>query len=173
MSPEKRKRYFQKRVSALAQSAVPISKFTSDFKTYPGKVHYAVKIPDYVIKDGKYLYFKLPFNVLKHLIRTGIANRENPYFQNKYKNLRIKYFVELPKNLKTILIQPEDLFIKYPKNGGTIKISSKKVSPKSLEIIYDINLKPCLVPADEYALLVNAQNTLSKPGRETIMLVVK
>ena len=173
MSPEERKRYFQKRVSTLAQSAVPITKFTSDFKTYPGKVHYAVKIPDYIIKDGKYLYFKLPFNYLRNLIRTGIEKRENPYFQNKYDRISIKYFVDLPDNLEKIVIQPEDLFIKYPKNGGTIKISSKKVSPKRLEIIYDINLKPCLVPADEYALLVNAQNTLSKPSRGTIMLVVE
>jgi len=173
ISPEERKRHFQEVVSQLAQSAVPITKFTSDFKKYPGKVHYAVKIPDYVVKDGKYLYFKLPFNYLKHLIITGIEKRKNPYFQNKYEHIRIKYFIELPNNLKKIIIQPENFSIKYPQGGGTINISNKKVSPKRMEVIYDINLKPCLVPADEYSFLVNAQTTLSKPGRGTIMLVIK
>ncbi len=173
ISPEERKRYFQKTVSELAQSAIPITKFSSDFKTYPGKVHYAVKIPDYVVKDGKYIYFKLPFDYLKHLIRTGVEKRINPYFQNNYERIRIKYFVELPDNVEKIVIQPEKFSIKYPQNGGTIDISTKTVSSKRLEVIYDINLKPCLVPADEYGLLVNAQTALNKPGRGTIMLVVK
>ena len=173
ISPEERKQHFQKIVSGLAQSAIPITKFTSDFKTYPGKVHYAVKIPDYVIKDGKYLYFKLPFDYLKNLIQTGIEKRINPYFQRSYERIRIKYFIELPDKFKKIVIQPENFSIKYPQNGGTINISSKKVSSKRLEVIYDINLKPCLVPADEYGFLVNAQTALNKPGRGTIMLVVK
>ena len=173
ISPEERKRHFQKLVSGIAQSAVPITKFTSDFKTYPGKVHYAVKVPDYVVKDGKYLYFKLPFNYLKYLIQTGIEKRKNPYFQNRHNRMKIKYFIELPKNLEKIVIQPENLSIKYPQNGGTIDIRTKKVSEKRLEVIYDINLKPCIVPADEYAFLVNAQTSLNKPGHGTIMLVVK
>ncbi|MCK4983700.1 MAG: hypothetical protein KAS17_12295, partial [Victivallaceae bacterium] len=173
ISPEERKRHFQKTVSRLAQSAVPITKYTSNFKTYPGKVHYAVKIPDYVVKDGKYLYFKLPLNYLKKLIITGIEKRKNPYFQNKYERIRIKYFIDLPDKLKEIVIQPENYFIKYPQAGGTISISSRKISPKRLEIIYNIDLKPCLVPADEYGFLVNAQTTLNKPGRGTIMLVIK
>ena len=173
ISPEERKRHFQKTVSRLAQSAVPITKFTSNFKTYPGKVHYAVKIPDYLVKDGKYLYFKLPLNYLKHLIRTGVEKRKNPYFQNGYDRIRIKYFIDLPDNLEKIVIQPENYSIKYPQNGGTIKITNKKLSPKRLEIMYDINLKPCIVPADEYIFLVNAQTSLNKPSRETIMLIVK
>ena len=173
ISPEERKRHFQKLVSGIAQSAVPITMFTSDFKTYPGKVHYAVKVPDYVVKDGKYLYFKLPFNYLKYLIQTGIEKRKNPYFQNRYNRMKIKYFIELPKNLEKIVIQPENLSIKYPQNGGTIDIRTKKVSETRLEVIYDINLKPCIVPADEYAFLVNAQTSLNKPGHGTIMLVVK
>jgi transglutaminase-like putative cysteine protease len=173
ISPEERKRHFQKAVSSIAQSAVPITKYTSDFKTYPGKVHYAVKVPDYVVKDGKYLYFKLPFNYLKHLIRTGLEKRENPYLQGEYDRVRIKYFIDLPDKLKKIVIQPENFFIKYPQNGGTISISSKKVSPKRLEIIYNIDLKPCIVPANEYGFLVNAQTALSKPDRGTIMLVIK
>jgi len=173
ISPEERKQHFQKTVSELAQSAIPITKFESNFKTYPGKVHYAVKIPDYVVKDGKYLYFKLPFNYLKHLIRTGMETRTNPYFQNAYERIRIKYFVELPDNVEKIVIQPENFSIKYPQNGGTIDISTKEISSKRLEITYDINLKPCLVPADEYSFLVNAQTALNKTGRGTIMLVVK
>lgn len=173
ISPEERKRHFQKVVSQIAQSAIPITKFTSDFNKYPGKIHYAVKIPDYVVKDGNYLYFKLPFDYLKNLIVTGIEKRKNPYFQNKYQNIRIKYFIELPGKLKKIVIQPENLSIKFPQGGGTINISNKKVSPKRLEIIYNISLKPCLVPADEYGFLVNAQTTLSKPGRGTIMLIIE
>jgi uncharacterized protein DUF3857/transglutaminase superfamily protein len=173
ISPEERKRHFQKTVSQLAQSAVPITKYTSNFKTYPGKVHYAVKIPDYVVKDGKYLYFKLPLNYLKNLIITGIEKRKNPYFQNKYERIRIKYFIDLPDKLKKIVIQPENYFIKYPQSGGTISISNKKLSPKRLEIIYNIDLKPCLVPANEYGFLVNAQTALNKPSRGTIMLVIK
>jgi mRNA-degrading endonuclease HigB of HigAB toxin-antitoxin module len=173
ISPEERKQHFQKIVSELAQSAIPITKFESDFKTYPGKVHYAVKIPDYVVKDGNYLYFKLPFNYLKSLIRTGIEKRKNPYFQGSYERIKIKYFIELPNNFEKIVIQPENFSVKYPQNGGTINISTKEVSSKRLEITYDINLKPCLVPADEYSFLVNAQTALNKPGRGTIMLVVK
>jgi len=173
MPPEDRKRHFQKMVSGLAQSATPITKFTSDFKTYPGKVHYAVKIPDYVVKDGKYLYFKLPSNYLKNIIRTGIEKRQNPYLQNEYVRAKTKYFIELPDKLEKIVIQPENFSVKYPQNGGTINISSKKISPKRLEIIYDINLKPCIVPANEYSFLVNAQTTLSKPSRGTIMIVIK
>ncbi len=173
ISPEERKQHFQKIVSGLAQSAIPITKFTSDFKTYPGKVHYAAKIPDYIIKDGKYLYFKLPFNYLKHIIQTGIEKRKNPYFQSGYERVNIKYFIDLPDNLEKIVIQPENFSIKYPQNGGEIDVSTKKISPKRLEVIYNINLKPCLVPADEYGFLVNAQTSLNKPGHGTIMLVIK
>ena len=172
-SPEERKRYFQKTVSELAQSAVPITKFATNFNTYPGKVRYAVKVPDYVVKDGKYLYFKLPQSMLKHIIRTGIEKRKNPYIQSSYIRFKTKYLIELPENLQKIVIQPENFFVKYPQNGGTIKISSKKLNPRKLEVIYDINLKPCIVPADEYSFLVNAQTALSKPGRGTIMIVIK
>jgi hypothetical protein len=110
---------------------------------------------------------------LKSLIRTGIEKRKNPYFQGSYERIKIKYFIELPNNLEKIVIQPENFSVKYPQNGGTINISTKEVSSKRLEITYDINLKPCLVPADEYSFLVNAQTALNKPGRGTIMLVVK
>ncbi len=173
ISPEEHKRYFEKAVSRLAQSAVPIRKLTSNFKAYPGKVDYAVKIPDYVVKDGKYLYFKLPVDYLKNLISTGSEKRVNPYFQSEYKRLRIKYSVELPGNLKQIVIQPENCSIKLPQDGGTIKISSRKVSPRRLEIICTVDLKPRLVPADEYGFLINAQAALNKPGLRTIMFVVE
>jgi transglutaminase-like putative cysteine protease len=173
ISPEERKRHFEKAVSQIAQSAVPMTKFSSDFKTYPGEVHYAVKIPDYIIKDGKYLYFKLPMDYLSSLISTGNEKRENPYFQHGRRRLRIKYLIDLPDNTANIVIQPESCAVTYPQQGGEIKITTTRVSPKRLQIIYDIDLKPCLVPVDEYGLLVNAQTMLSKPGLKTIMLVTK
>ncbi|MDD5597672.1 MAG: DUF3857 domain-containing protein [Victivallaceae bacterium] len=173
ISPEERKRHFQQAVSLIAQSAVPITKFTSDFKTYPGKVHYAVKIPDYVIKDGKYLYFKLPLDYLNNLISTGTEKRENPYFQNERRRLRIKYFVDLPDNAGNVVIQPGNCSVACPQGGGRIKITSTRVSETKLQIVYDIDMKPCIVPVDEYGLLVNAQTRLSKPGLKTIMLVTK
>ncbi|MFA7185828.1 MAG: DUF3857 domain-containing protein, partial [Victivallales bacterium] len=173
ISPEERKRHFQQAVSRIAQSAIPITKFTSDFKTYPGKIHYAVKIPDYIIKDGKYLYFKLPLDYLNSLISTGTEKRENPYFQNKRRRILIKYFIDLPDNVGDIVIQPGNCSVTCPGQGGGIKITTARVSATKLQIIYDIDLTPCIVPADEYGLLVNAQTRLSKPGLKTIMLVTK
>ena len=173
VTPENRKRHFQELVAGIAQSAVPITKFTSDFSSYPGKVHFAVKIPDYVVSDGKYQYFKLPQNELKYLISTGMEKRETPYIQSGYVNKQVKYSISLPENIAEIAIKPENSVIKYPAQGGKIAVSTSQSSTRSLEINYDINLKPCIVPADEYVLLLNAQNELSKPGADVIMLVTK
>ncbi|MDD5728233.1 MAG: DUF3857 domain-containing protein, partial [Victivallales bacterium] len=156
ITPEKRKRHFQRVVSDIAQSAEPITKFTSDFSTYPGKVHFAVKIPDYVVRDGKYQYFKLPGNELRNLISTGTGKRENPYFQNRDFNKQIKYSVSLPENIGKIALKPENLSLNYPGNGGKITVAGA-VSPEILEINYGIRLRPCIVPADEYPLVVNIQ----------------
>ena len=173
ITPENRKRHFQQLVAGIAQSAVPITKFTSDFSTYPGKVHFAVKIPDYVVSDGKYKYFKLPQNELKYLISTGMEKRENPYIQGGYVNKQVKYSISLPPNITNIAIKPENSVIKYPGKGGEITVSTSQPSARNLEINYNINLQPCIVPADEYVLLLNAQNELSKPGADVIMVITK
>ncbi|MDD5697242.1 MAG: DUF3857 domain-containing protein [Victivallaceae bacterium] len=173
LSPEERRRHFQQAVARLAQSAVPITPFTTEFTAYPGKVHYAVKIPDYVVKDGKYLYFTLPDNCLDDLIRTGAEKRENPYFQSRYQRLRVKYSVELPGNCKQVVLQPEDRLFKYPQDGGSIRITARQSAPRRLEITYNIDLKPRIVPAEEYGFLVNMQTALSQPALRTIMLVIE
>lgn len=173
ITPENRKRHFQRLVAGIAQSAVPITKFSSDFSTYPGKVHFAVKIPDYVVSDGKYQYFKLPQNEIKYLISTGMEKRENPYIQSSYINKQVKYSISLPENIANIAIKPENSVTKYPGKGGKVTVTSNQLSARNLEINYNINLQPCIVPTDEYVLLLNAQNKLSKPGSDVIMLVTK
>ena len=62
LRPEERNRYFQELVSNVAERRPSRGRSQfPEFDTYPGTVQFTVKLDNYAVLDGNYLYFNLPF----------------------------------------------------------------------------------------------------------------
>ena len=133
MTPELQKRYFQRVVTAISQSAKPVGKLKTDFKSYPGEEQFTVTVDRFAVTEGKYLYLALPENIFANIIKVGEPVRDNPYSLSKM-HLEQLYTIELPKNTTNILLKPADLSWKAPGNGGSFTISCKQTAANKLSI---------------------------------------
>jgi len=52
LTPEKKRRYYQELVGVFSRSAEAVGELTSDFTGYPGRIEFALNIPDYAVSAG-------------------------------------------------------------------------------------------------------------------------
>ncbi|MCF6177665.1 MAG: DUF3857 domain-containing protein [Victivallaceae bacterium] len=172
MTPELRKRYFQQVVTAISQSAKPVDKLKTDFRSYPGEEQFAVTVDRFAVTEGKYLYLALPENIFANIIKVGEPVRDNPYSLSKM-HLEQLYTIELPKNTTSILLKPADLSWKAPGNGGSFTISCKQTATNKLSIKCIVDFKSTILTAQQYTELIAISNKLSSPAMKIILIETK
>jgi transglutaminase-like putative cysteine protease len=172
MTPELRKRYFQRVVTAISQSATATSKLKTDFKSYPGQEQFTVTVDRFAVTEGKYLYLALPENIFANIIKVGEPVRDNPYSLSKT-HIEQLYNIELPKNSAKILLKPATLSWKAPANGGSFTISCKQTATNKLTIKCVVDFKSTILSAEQYSELIAISNQLSSPAMKIILIETK
>ena len=169
-TPEKRSRYFQRAVTDISQSAVPLGDLVTDFKSYPGRYSIAVGVERYAVRDNGLFYFNLPGNILRGIFAAGEATRINPYFRSDPLRLSMQYVIDLPANNTTIRLLPPDVKWTCPGGGGTVTVKSSMIGTSQILISCSVNLRPCILSPEEYQKLVSIQARLSNPNMNIVMI---
>ncbi len=171
ITPEDRKRYFQNAVSAISQGAKPVGDLITKFNDYPGIEQLTVKVDKFAIRDGDFLYLKVPIS-LKNILGLRSDVRDNPISWNSKTKMTLTASVELPAGFDNVQLVPPDITWKAPEDAGTITTKAV-VSGNKIKVIDSVNINPAVIPADEYDDLLEINRKLSHPRMRTILVSKK
>ncbi|MDD4735791.1 MAG: DUF3857 domain-containing protein [Kiritimatiellae bacterium] len=172
MQPEDRRRHHQELTAQVSQAALPDGELLTDFSTYPGKIAYAVLIPDYAITAGPWLYFDLP-ETLGRLFRLRDDTRTNPLYLAAPQRRNLRTLIELP-HAYTVESAPEN----FTRNGianapVSISIQADTVTSqqqKTLVIDARLEAEPALIEPTHYDELLRLEGRLESPRNDTLIL---
>ena len=163
LTDEKKKRYFMEEISKLSLSAKPLIDLQTDFNDKKGIKKYAVSIPKFAVKDGKYLYFELPNLDIARYYPASLDKRTTPYMIDRETKFLFTYKIQLPENIKEILLQPT------PFSSEGIKVSST-LTDNILDIEISIAIKPKIIYPNNYQRILDINKILSHKKLKTIMI---
>jgi len=171
ITSEDRKRYFQNAVSGISQGAKPVGDLITKFDGYPGIEQLTVKVDKFAIRDGDFLYLKVPIS-LKNILGLRSDVRDNPISWNSKTKRTLTASVELPAGFDNVQLVPPEIAWKAPENAGTITTKTV-VSNGKIKVIDSVDINPAVIPADEYDDLLEINRKLSHPRMRTILVSKK
>jgi len=169
MPPEERRRYHQEAMAGISQAATPDGDLVTNYDTYPGEESLAVKIKDFAVRDGDYLYFRLPAT-LARLMALRSDTRENPFYWSAPRRRVITIRVIMPVGFNRTLLAPPAVDWRAPGNAGGIQITSRQTDDRSMEISYIVDLDAAVIDARDYAELLNINTRLGHPEAAMVLL---
>lgn len=172
MTPEKFRRYQEKAVAAIAQSATLAEDLALDYSSYPGSKIISVKIENYAVRDGDWLYLNLPAG-LTGLFHYSKETRENPLYLANPLRSRISYSLKLPAGYLP-LVFPRDFEWRSRSGAGQIRFTTDyNPDQRELKIVQQAEIKPALIPESEYPLVRGVGNRLADLASRMIVLKKK
>lgn len=176
MPPEERNRYYQELVAEIAQSATADSELVTNYDSYPGGESYSVQIERYAVRDGDFLYFKLPKS-LSNLFGLRSDTHENPFYYSWNSRLRISTIIELPSEFSKIVLAPQQKMWMLPASMGQVQVTistdydteAESESPK-LTLIHSVELNPSILEAESYPDLLEINRQLTHIQAGTVLL---
>ena len=172
IAPEDRNRYFQKKASGISQTAVMVEKPVANFESYPGIVQVKVKVSNFAVVDGTYLYFNVPTGIIQ-AISARTDERFQSIFWNDNTNLMHNVKVTLPVGYDSPALAPEELNWQAPGDAGFIKTSNTLSVVEGnavLEIKQQVAFKPALIEAPAYDELKKMSARLIHQKSRTVLL---
>ncbi len=170
MTPENRRRHYLELVSGISQSAQAVSDLTTDYATYPGKLEYSVHAPRYGVRDGDYLYFTLPADLLGSLLKYRSNERTLPLSWEGYVDSIAEYIIVLPDGYEPV-IMPKNFSWQAPEGAGLVDVSVEyDPLANAIRMVQIANLGPALIPADDFPDIIEAGRELAHPDMSTILL---
>lgn len=174
MPPEERRKYHEELVSALSQNASADGPLLTDVDGHPGTEAYRVRIESFAIRDGERMYFILP---LAPPSLPGLVSdaRANPLYWSEPLARRTEIRIRFPEGFEIVEIAPRDFA--WSRDGvGSIQTTVVRnpfagaEAPADLTLIQSIQLTPALMPATDYAGLLDLDQNLRHPRNRTIMI---
>ena len=173
MTPENRRRHYLELVSSISQSAQAASDLVTDYTKYPGSMSFSVHALRYGVQQNGYLHFIIPENPLGSLLNYRSNERTLPLAWNDYTDLLAEYIILLPGGYEPA-IMPPDFTWKAPGGAGTIDVSVEyDKMANAIRIVQTADLKPALIPAEEFKGIIEAGRKLAHPNMTTILLKKK
>lgn len=166
LPPEQRRRYFQQIVSGVDQGARPVGDLVTRFDGYPGTEQFTVIVDNYAVRDGKYLYFDLPFT--PSLLPLGADTRSLPLFINAQKHGVIRAEISLPPGFPQLVIAPGDRKLRAD-DAGTARVTVHRRGD-TFSLTQDLKVSPAIVPPKDYPALLKTEAALREKSGRTFLL---
>jgi len=170
MRPEERRRYHLEVIATLSDAAEPVGDLVTRFDTYPGYEEFTVRIERFAVRDGRYLYLRLPAG-LAGLPGVRGDRRENPLYWAAPLRAEVTYRLELPRGFATVLRPPHHAW--RPAGGrGRVRLESETApgAANRLTLRQRMDLPSVVLPGGEYAALLEIHRHLGHPRSRTLLL---
>ena len=173
--PEARSRAFQQMVSSVSLSAKPISDLKTDYSSYPGKLEFTVKVDDYAVRQGDYLFLKLP-GLLSAFDWLEKEKGNSPVYRGIYARSITDLEILLPEGTEMVEVTPpEDLVLKLVDNGR-ISYETRYEPPDNkapggrILVKQTIDLRPMVIPPEAFTEMSELNRRLSLPAARMLVL---
>ena len=123
LTPEDKARFYKELISKISQSAFSVDDLKCDFSTYPGTETFKIKVPDYCVKEGDFVYFNSYLGNAK-IFTLGASEKFYPYYNDSILNLKLANKITFPDNTEKVMIKPSSCNFAVPGGTGSIYISS-------------------------------------------------
>jgi hypothetical protein len=127
----------------------------------------------YAVRSGNHLYLTLPGGI-RQIQRLRSDHRENPLYRGRRAESQVRYEIRLPASYRDVHLAPGAVTWKGPVNLGSVRFRmAKRTMPGGrtiLEIVQEANLNPAVIPADDYASLLDINRRLSHPKNRTVLV---
>ncbi|MDF7798993.1 DUF3857 domain-containing protein [Pontiellaceae bacterium B1224] len=172
ITPEKLRRHYLEIVSGVSQSATAASELITLHDTYPGKIEFSIVADRYAVQDGDYLYFAVPGG-LGGLLKYRSNERTLPLAWGNYVDSITEYNIILPDGYEPV-IMPNSFSWQAPNGAGMVEIAVE-YSPRAnaIRMVQMTDLKPALIPSEDFPKIIAASKKLSHPDMHTILLKKK
>jgi len=164
-TPEDLRREQQAQISRISQSAEAVGPMKISIEM--GVLELAANVKNYAVRDGDYLYFTLPEG-LGNLLGLKSNRRDSPFYIEAPLDVTFAYEITLPKGWTPSLI-PESFCFVLPNGGGTVTTTAQVMGTK-LVVEQHADLKPALIPVEEYDRLQTVTDRLTRPAARTVLL---
>ncbi len=178
MPPEKRRRKHLALVADISRAAIPTGDFKTDYTGYPGIREFSVKIPEFAIRQGDFLYMRLP-GIQGGLSGVSRDRRNYPLHRKNTTRYRVTEEITLPAGTNEIPVTPPENALFTIPGAGNIAMKTVLLAPlpgtendnrKRLVVTQEIDLEPVVVPRDAYGRLLEIHGELSHPAARTLMV---
>lgn len=169
-TPEQRRRFYQKAVTDIAQSATPAGELVTNFREYPGTEGFTVNVKRFAVYDNNFLYCQLQNRGYLSFLKNASTVRVNPFMLGGPLKISAEYNIALPPKLEHIRLLPPAWNWTSSNNAININIKTNKVSPDNVIITSEIDIKPCVVSPEEYQKFAEIQARLNNPDMSIILL---
>jgi len=117
MLPEDRSRHFQTLISRISSSAEPVGDFVTDTESYPARLNYRCRIPDFaMVKDGTITVSIPDFYTQLFPLSSG-SSRQSPIGIPAQGRDTVVYTVEFPEGYTLVERLPEAYAFSDPATG--------------------------------------------------------
>ena len=108
-TPERRRRFFEERASAVGHDCRLLGAGWADFNRYPGVLRYKLSKPGLLNSSGEFRMLTLPgYQMLRNTAALPvIGKRTTPFWRNSSKQLSLSYTVILPRGFELLSRRPE------------------------------------------------------------------
>jgi transglutaminase-like putative cysteine protease len=180
MPPEERRRHYMEIVARISSAAEATGPLETQYDVYPGVESFAVTVPRLAVRDGRYLYLKLP-EVLPKLDACRADTRANPlYFARPVRRV-LQAEIRLPKGAARVVLAPppydtplRDHVQEMSLLDGAVKVATR-VRGERGKIFFrqELTIEPIAVPAEHYGGLLDLNRALGHPRTRTILVEMK
>ena len=173
MPPEDRRRHFLELVSSISQSAEAVGEFVTDYVSYPGVREFTVNVPRYAVRDGEYLYVKIPAG-LRQAFRLDSDERTFPWFYSTEDQSKVSYRIILPEGTEQLYMLPQDIDWNGPDGLGYVQfITTTEMDTDGQPIVsihQERNLQSAIIGSDEYESLLYINRRTASPSAGTLLI---
>lgn len=170
MTPEQRRRHHLELVANVAQAARAVSELVTHYERYPGVEEFTVHIPRYLVRDGRNLYGTLPASIL------GVPGvradaRSTPTWWDSESDLALAVRLLAPAAFSEAQLIPAAYTWYAPHHSGFIRCNTtwETGATNQLTIHHEMRLRPALIPATEYPVLLEAHRRLTHAAMRTFL----
>ena len=168
-TPERRRRFFEERASAVGHDCRLTGEGSADFSKYPGILRYKLGKTELLNGSGEFRSLALPgYQMLRSTAALPvISKRTTPFWRNSAKQLSLSYTVILPRGFDLLSDRPEKIersrygsfsfSERFTKLGDRVRLESRVILPVEL-----------VSPAD-FSGLEEWVNTVSRPEAGTLL----
>ncbi len=170
LTPEQRRRYYQKVVSEISQAAVPVTELNTNFQKYPGTENFTVNIKRFAVYDNNFLYCQLSNRGHLQFLKNASTIRVNPFFIDLPRKIYLEYSISLPPKLETLRLVPPSWHWNSANNAISVNVKTSKNGTDKLLINAEITVNPCVISPEDYQRFAEIQAKLNNPDMSIILL---
>ena len=168
-TPERRRRFFEERVSAVSHTGKLAGKPLYDMEKYPGVLNYTIDAANFLSRTGTFRVMALPgYDLLRRIGALPVSGeRHTPYWRNRAERMALRYTIVPPPGFSAVPGRKEK--VREGKYGSAQFTETFSAVPGQLSLYSRLYLPVELVDTVDFCELEKRKMRVSHPDADRII----